>query len=309
MIKPWEQIAPGETWRGWWETGLVGLPALPVLAARGRQTGPTLLVTGGVHGDEYEGPAAIHALFDTLDTTHLRGRVLGVPVVNRAAWQARARTAPVDNLDLNRLFPGVSTPAASPTQQLAEVIFTTFVQACDVLIDLHSGGVRLVHLPMVGWYAGDPEAERLARGFGGQLHPWLMPDVPGVLSCEARRAGKIAIGAEWQGGARLDQAGAAAYVAGLQRTLAALQMLSVTSTPVCDDRPPIAGRYQQVDVGGLFTPAVGLGDVVTADAPLGLLRDDLGVVTAEVKAFRAGLVAALAHLALVFPGDRVAYIG
>src|SRR5688500_13625455 len=97
----WETLAPGDQWRGWWELNLAGVPALPVLAARSHRPGPTVLVTGGVHGDEYEGPAAIHALFNSLDPTHLSGLVIGLPVINGAAWEARARVAPSDRLDLN----------------------------------------------------------------------------------------------------------------------------------------------------------------------------------------------------------------
>lgn len=66
------------------------------------------------------------------------------------------------------------------------------------------------------WYAGGSEAEQLAHSFGSGLAPWLIATVPGVLSYEAHRAGKIALGAEWGGGARLDPAGVAGYTAGLR---------------------------------------------------------------------------------------------
>jgi N-alpha-acetyl-L-2,4-diaminobutyrate deacetylase len=277
------------------------------MAARGLRDGPTVLVTGGVHGDEYEGPAAIHHLFNSLQIEGLAGRLWGLPVINMAAWTAKARVDPVDQIDLNRVFPG-SLDADGPTCALAAAVFSSFVQQCDVLIDLHSGGVRLVHLPMVGWYAGGSEAERLARAFGRELMPWLIPDVAGVLSYEAQRAGKIALGAEWGGGARLDPAGIDAYTSGVRRVLAML-----TGAPIeegaPDTRRPIAGSYQTVEQGGLFVAGVNLGDHVTPSSVLGQLFDPLGVLAAEVKPLRSGIVAALAHRALLDPGDRVAYIG
>jgi len=305
---PWEQLAAGERWRGWWPLPDPDLLPLPVLAARGALDGPTILLTGGVHGDEYEGPAAIHHLFGTLDPQQLRGRVIGLPVVNLAAYRARSRTTPSDGSDLNRTFPGSADPHASHSDRLAHAVFTTFVQSCDLLVDLHSGGAKLIHLPMIGWYAGDTQAEQLARTFHPALHPWLIPDRAGVLSCEARRAGKVAVGAEWGGGARLDNEGVAAYRAGIASLLATF---GNSRRPVSelDARPPIAGTYQEVTHGGLFVAAVDLGERVQAGAFLGQLYDELGSEVAVVHAEQAGLVAALAHNALLDPGDRVAYLG
>lgn len=305
---PWATLAANECWRGWWPLPDPELPPLPVLAARGTLDGPTILLTGGVHGDEYEGPAAIHQLFNTLDRSQLRGRLLGLPMVNVAAYRARARSSPVDGVDLNRTFPGRLDRQASLSYRLAHHIFATFVEPCDLLVDLHSGGAKLLHLPMVGWYAGDTQAERLARAFHPALHPWLIPDRAGVLSYAARQAGKVALGAEWGGGARLDNQGMAAYVAGIT------QLLTTFADPrqavsELDTRPPIAGAYQEVPNGGLFVATVTLGEWVQAGAILGRLYDELGSEVAVIHAERAGLVAALAHNALLDPGDRVAYLG
>lgn len=308
MSHEWEGLHPGEHYRGWWETGKFDLPPLPVLAVRGVHDGPAVVVTGAVHGDEYEGPAAIQRLFHELESASLAGLLIGLPIVNVTAWQARSRASPLDGLDLNRVFPGpVAGQSSSASYALAEAVFTTFVQRCDVLIDLHSGGAKLVHLPMIGWYTGDAAAEHLARTFDPALHPWLIPDRAGVLSCEARRAGKVALGAEWGGGARLDNLGVRAYVAGLQRLLA-----TVAGKPaklVADQRLPIAGSYQEVEAAGLFVAEVALGATVTAGDRLGVLYDPLGQIVATVRAEWSGRLAALAHVALLDAGDRVAYIG
>jgi len=306
---PWQTLAPGQNWRGHWNPNLDGFSPLPVLAMRGAQDGPTLLITGAVHGDEYEGPIAIRTFFHQLDSTQLRGRVIGLPVINTAAWAARVRVTPRDGGDLNRVFPGVADSPETPTVALAHAVFDTLVRACDVLIDLHSGGAKLMHLPMIGWYAGGAEAERLARGFGADFYPWQMFDRAGVLSREAHCAGKVALGAEWGGGARLDPVGATAYAAGLHRVLAALEMVPSQEEVVRDERPPIIGSYQATDAGGLFVPHVALGDSVPSGARLGVLYDELGAVTGYVVTERAGIVAALPHLPLVEAGDRVAYIG
>lgn len=302
--RPWDALAPGERRRAWWEASAA---RLPVLAARGGADGPTVVLTGGVHGDEYEGPAAIQALFARLDPARLRGRLLGVPVVNVAAWAARSRVTPLDGVDLNRIFPGAA--GRSPSAALAEALFGGLVRECDLLVDLHSGGAALEHLPLIGWYAGStgPD-ERLARGFDAALHPWVIPDVPGVLSYEAHRAGKIAVAAEWGGGARLDLTGVAAYQRGLRRVLQGMEMLP-RDDATHDARPPVAGDYLQTETGGLFSPVVTLGERVAQGQMLGVVRDELGLTVAEVRSPRDGVVAGLPHRALLHAGDRVAYVG
>lgn len=303
----WNSLAPGTSAREWHGT-------LPVLAARGARDGPTLLITGGVHGDEYEGPEAIYRLFNRLDPSRLRGRVLAIPVCNVEAWEARSRVTPADGANLNRVFPGSSD---SHTAQLAEVIFSEFVSNSDALIDLHSGGIALDHLPLIGWYRADEsgEAERLARRFDSRLHPWILPDAPGVLSYEAQRIGKVALGAEWHGGGQLDEAGVDAYLCGLRRLLTALDMLpdKATAIPEASDLPdaraPIVGDYQAVQSDGLFVASVRLGDTVHTGDQLGSLRDLLGRQSGTVTAERTGIVAGLAHIPLLRRRDRVAYIG
>ena len=55
----------------------------------GRHDGPHLLVTGGVHGDEFEPMRAIRRLASEVDADALRGRLTLVPVANEAAQGGR----------------------------------------------------------------------------------------------------------------------------------------------------------------------------------------------------------------------------
>jgi len=310
MLEPWNSLSLSGIRRTWWQPEVPDLPPLPMIAARGVNDGPRLLITAGVHGDEYEGPFAIHRLFERIDMTRLSGTIIGLPVVNTAAWKARARRSPLDDVDLNRVFPGDARIGV--TSALAEKVFDAFVRPCNAMIDLHSGGAALVHLPLIGWYAsGGRDDESLARRFDSRLNPWIIPDVPGVLSYEACRAGKRAIAAEWGGGARLDPDGVAAYAGGLIRLLAMLGMLpekSVDAVPI-DERHPIAGDYQAAPASGLLVPQAALGDRVVKGQSLGAIYDMLGNAVMGVHSERGGIVAGLAHRPWLNAGDRVAYVG
>ena len=74
--------------------------SFPVLVARGAKPGKTLLVTAGVHGDEYEGMAALHDVFDALDPPQLAGTFVAIPIVNGPAYEAGLRVNPDDRQDL-----------------------------------------------------------------------------------------------------------------------------------------------------------------------------------------------------------------
>src|SRR5215210_4007781 len=78
--------------------------------------GPHLLITGGVHGDEYEPIVTLRRLIKTLEPKQIRGRVTLVPIVNEPAFRRVARTAE-DGLDLARACSG--RPEGSITERLA----------------------------------------------------------------------------------------------------------------------------------------------------------------------------------------------
>ena len=85
----------------------------------GSQDGPHFLITGGVHGDEFESMAAIRRLIAAVDPLQLRGRLICIPVVNEPAYWRGQRTAE-DQLDLARTCPG--NPDGSITERIAHAI-------------------------------------------------------------------------------------------------------------------------------------------------------------------------------------------
>lgn len=308
MTKIIEKLASGSHWQGMVSSALDASVSVPLLVAKGSTDGPMLLVTGGVHGDEYEGPAAIHRLMRKVDPARMVGTVVGIPVVNLSAWRSRSRFSATDRADLNRTFAQSQAPEQS--KQLAEFVFDDFVRPCGVLIDLHSGGQRMNHLPLIGWYRnGDGRAESLARRFHPKMHPWLVPDAAGVLSYEAHRIGKVAFGAEWHGGGTLDLSGAEALVEGLLQTMGLLGMTTLGEDVQPDMRQAIEGDYITTDVSGLFEPVVALGESVEENQPIGMVYDELGGEVAIIHSNMSGIIAALPHVSYVIAGERIAYIG
>jgi predicted deacylase len=291
---------------------------LQAICLEGKAAGPHLLITGGVHGDEFEPMVAIRRLAAQLPARLVRGSVTLIPVVNEAAFRRGQRTAE-DGLDLARTCPGRAD--GSITERTAAALAER-IRAADYYIDLHTGGTRLVVLPLVG-YTLHPENSVLesqrdmARAFGMPIIWGTDPNLEGRSLSVARDAGVPAIYAEYFGGGRYDARGVGAYVEGCLRVMSFLEMLdppqptpSVELLWVEDDRPG-AGHLQvhhPAPDGGCFEAVVELGERVAAGQLLGSVVDPLGRRPLPVAAEHAGVVLVLRSFCRVEAGECLAVV-
>ena len=86
-----------------------GAVMTPITVVR-NESGPTALLTGANHGDEYEGAVALRKLTDSLKAEDVNGCVIIVPFLNYPAFRAGTRTSPID-----RAGPTARSPRRSPT--------------------------------------------------------------------------------------------------------------------------------------------------------------------------------------------------
>lgn len=112
--------------------------ALTIHVIQGTLPGPTVGVSGMIHGDELEGLLIARELFGTLDPKRMKGAVWILGVANPLAMEAISRNTPIDMLDMNRQFPGA--PAGWLSEQQAHAIAHGFIDHLDALIDIHAGG-------------------------------------------------------------------------------------------------------------------------------------------------------------------------
>jgi uncharacterized protein len=311
-----EELQPGYLHELWLELplGLLSELCLPCLVIKGTTPGPTLLVTGGVHGDEFEGMVAIPRFVRSLDPRTLAGTVVGLPICNPFAFGAQSRESPasVDGKNLAREFPGQSD--GSVTQRLAVELFSLVRRLLgpeDLFVDLHSGGTRYRYLPMVGYRDIDgpsrKASEEAARHFGsGRL--WSIDDTPGPLNSETSRIGIPTIGTEatGQGGCRPKDVNE--YVKGLRNLLNYRNMVQEGQPPVRDDGP--AWRPTQINASssGLVLSHVNLGQHVAAGEPLGEILSPLGKTLERLLAPHAGEVWALRVFGTIHSGDLAAWV-
>lgn len=132
---------------------------IPITVIRNGE-GKTALLTGGNHGDEYEGPVALQDLAHTLDPADITGRVIIVPAFNYPAFRDAARVSPIDQRNLNRCFPG--KPDGTVTQKIAHYFCNTLVPMADIVLDFHSGGKSLDFLPFASAHVLDDKTQQAA---------------------------------------------------------------------------------------------------------------------------------------------------
>lgn len=281
----------------------------PLIVLAGAAPGPTAALIAGVHGDEYEGPAALWRVLAGLDPAALRGRVVAVPVAHLAALAAGTRESPVDGVNLARVFPGDA--GGTVTLRLAQDLFATAVRPAELLVDLHSGGVRYAFVRVAGFYdTGNgitPDvaagSRRLARATGLPFL-WRLPPRPGVLSFEAARAGLAVTGCEAGGRGGCAEGDVAAYVAGVLGVLSEAGMID--AAPVSCHPAPAAfldGDFALAPVAGLYEPVAELGARVPAGAPLARIRGIEGAVLATLRAETDCVVMAERHLRAIHAGE------
>lgn len=131
------QIGDSTNASGW------AMATVPIVSVKGG-SGPTVLVVGGSHGDEYEGPFAIANLVRELEPQHVEGHVIALPSLSPSAAAAGTRLWP-DGTDLDRRFPG--DERGSVADKLVAYLACDLIDRCDALIDIHSGGRGLMTLP------------------------------------------------------------------------------------------------------------------------------------------------------------------
>ena len=294
--------------------GTIAIPAC--ILANGE--GPTVLLTGGVHGDEYEGQLALGRLARELNAADVRGRLIILPSLNLPAALASTRTSPLDGQNLNRIFPGDCD--GTPSEQIAYFIETVLAPITNVWFDYHSGGSSLDYLPLVAAHhsrdaAINTKTTALLEAFGGPLSlVWEFFDEPRMAKSCAERNEIIFITSELGGGGSVNQEGLRLCYEGTRRALVSLDVLEVSGIsardPHATKRLFVRNRDDNLYAtdSGVFNPLIPLGRQVKAGEKIGEIvsLDDLSNPPSPQFAVNEGMIVCLRHMALVQRGDCIA---
>ncbi len=279
---------------------------MPVQVVHGHRDGPTLFVSGVIHGDELNGMEIIRRLLRHTALKHLRGTLMAIPVVNVHGLIHRDRYMP-DRRDLNRSFPG--SERGSVAARLAHLFMHEVVARCDYGIDLHTAGTHRVNLPQVRADLDDEETVRLARAFGApvllnsQLRDGSMRQVAEDVGCKVLlyEAGEAL---------RFDEVAIRAGVAGVLGVMRALGMLVAgrTHRPPADPVVARSSQWVRAEQSGIVRLVVPLGSRVRKGQTLAYIADPFGESETAALAPVSGIVIGRSTLPLANEGEALFHI-
>ncbi len=294
---------------------------IPITVIRNGQ-GPSALVLGGNHGDEYPGPIAILKLMRELNPDDINGTLILLPTLNQPAVKAATRLSPLDGKNMNRAFPGKAN--GLPTEIIAHYLTTVLFPLSDIVIDIHTGGRSVDFYPCSTMHLVEDREQRRRMVEG--VHAWcsdfafLYADVAGtgLLPVEAERQGKIVVTTEMGGGEPVSAAVHRLTQSGLRNVLVHYGVVRGKKKSREEMRLPPTRWVQALDredyrfapESGIYENLVDLGADVQAGQAVGQIhfveRPDREPVA--VIAPSAGILLATRGPSLVAQGDCVACI-
>lgn len=299
-----------------------GTVTIPITVIK-HSDGPTMSFTGGVHGDEYEGPVALMKLARMLRPEEIRGRVIIIPCLNIPAVLAGLRCSPIDGLNLNRVFPGRHD--GSLTETIAHYITSELVPLSDVHLDLHSGGTTLEYLPTIFVdrlenQAAEKRKFEAAMAFGAEITVLFddYPDTGRFLTSAFMQAGVQSFSVELGGAAKVSPTIVNLAEHGVRNLLKHYGILSGDPvSPEDQGRSPTrlanvknARCYVIAPDDGIYEPFIDLGDSISRDQVIGQVHypQHHDRKPLAVKAPESGFLLCKRPLGNVHRGDNIAII-
>ncbi|MFT5130748.1 MAG: putative deacylase [Rhodothermales bacterium] len=277
---------------------------LPVRVQHAKESGPVVLVTAAVHGDELNGFGIVHQLMYGEPIELLKGTLVLVPVVNIFGFESQVRYMS-DRRDLNRCFPGTSR--GSLASRVASTVFKKIISKCQIGIDLHAAAAPRMNFPNVRGDQRNATIRKVSRAFGCELI-LNSPGPEGSLRRAATDAGCATICVEAGEPNKIEPAVLDIGVRGVQNVLRSLGMLSGEVVA-----PPYQTRvdramWVRAESGGILRFHVAPGQVLEEGDAIATNLSVFGDLQNTLYAPADGIVLGMTTLPSVQPGEPVCHL-
>ncbi len=269
--------------------------------------GPSLLLLGGVHGNEINGIEIVRrSLEQHFYSGLLRGTVIVIPLLNVYGFINFSRSVP-DGKDVNRSFPGNSS--GSLASRVARIITKFILPHVDIAIDFHTGGEARYNYPQVRFVNRDPIAAQMAMHFNTK---YLIENIPVANSFRKAAKDMNVPTILFEGGEsiRLDHHSIKSGTDGIQRILQALQMKDGLMADPLPERYIIhSASWLRASSSGLFIWSRKSGEYIEKGEKLGEINDPFGTKSIDVIAKASGHIIGHNNACVVSLGDALFHVG
>lgn len=281
---------------------------IPIIIERAERDGPTILVTGGLHGDEMNGVEIVRRFLFKKYSKPERGMIISIPVMNVFSFLNSKRHF-ADGRDLNRCFPG--SVGGSLASQMAYAITKNIVPHVDYAIDMHAGGAFRFNHPQIRCYEGEQQSVELAKAFNAPFtllknkiqektfrHTLNERGVPSIL---------------FEGGRSLtiENDVVESGLNGILNVLAHLGIRERKETFLDETETVILRRSKWIraEFSGMFEPVVKNGQFVKEGQLLGYINGPFAQFHRRIKSSVSGYVFCVNLAPVVHLGDALFHIG
>lgn len=276
---------------------------LPVHIFRGEEDGPSLLLTGGMHGDEINGIEIIRRMIRQESIIPEKGSVIAVPLINIFGFIKRQRDMP-DGKDINRNFPG--SESGSLARFIANTLMEEILPKADFGIDYHSGGSARLNYPQIRCRTDIEKNMELAKAFSP---PAIVNSsyVENSFREAAHKKEKQILVYESGEANRFYEPGVRA---GIEGTLRLMKHFDMRSEAAETEESAVFenSSWVRADSAGMFHSDIVPGENVEEKEVLGFISDPYGRENIEVESPQAGCVIGLNNTPVIHKGDALVHL-
>jgi len=271
---------------------------------RSGKEGPTVLFSGGLHGDEINGIEIVRRILDRGVNQPLKGTVICIPIINIYGFINFSRYVP-DGKDINRSFPG--SKEGSLASRVAHFLSHQIMPIIDVGIDFHTGGASRTNFPQVRCNFKDEKTVELARALNA---PFIVHShyIGKSLRATASKQKKPLLVYEGGESMRIDELAVEEGVKCARNFLTHLQMdhgeKPEPSSILLKETSWVRSKYS-----GIFQSAVEAGQIISKKDLLGHVTDPFGEFQKTIKSPWNGYVIGLNNTPIVHQGDALLNLG
>ncbi|TYP77064.1 succinylglutamate desuccinylase/aspartoacylase family protein [Aquimarina intermedia] len=280
---------------------------IPIIIERSKKSGPTVLITAGIHGDEVNGVEIVRQIISKKINKPQCGTIICIPLLNVFGFLNMDRFFP-DGRDLNRVFPGSKN--GSLASQFAYQFTNEILPVADYCLDFHTGGGSRFNAAHIRVDPTNAELMKLAETFNAPF-TLLSKNVDGSFRATCSKKGiKILL---FEGGKSQNSNKDIAKegVIGTMRILKHLEMLMPEfSIPNARAKSIVIKKSYWVRAknSGMLHIKIPCGKHVEKGEFLATITDPYGKMRTVVKAPNEGYIINVNEAPIIHKGDAIFHI-